>query len=1491
MKAKSTFSGGLVMDFAPDNTSADTLTSALNATLTTFNGNEMALQNDMGNARVETAYLPEGYVPVGTCEYGDIIYIVSYNPLLNKSQIGCFPSPERNISSDEIVNGGDKQQISESQFLKPVKSNFGMKEVTTTSAKFILTKKNLNPGDKYIIYTDNIFEEQYITDIGNTDHDYGKFPKYLKIHVISIDNSNKIDYLDSDVIWYDKATESSRKDYFINEINKDSTNKPDIDSYRNALSSGYSVFQSKVSGKLALLVELEAIDTFSCTYNIYKHVDENNQKQTTIEYQKYDIYFNINWKTNNFNVNPSQICLYRQNWSGISPDLAGKVLYWEKKSNEESYYIQKDPKMLDLSQLESPNLIGSNHVNIKAVQDSDSTWENVYKANISRSYLPENLISYEDFKTKASYDKILDITLKYIKYTQYINDNPVINKDQYILNCEQKKDNKNQEVQKDWLNVDTSEISLSSVVANRIKGVPIEGEYYINANSVFLDEELKYYTSYNDTEIRIYPYKITDDIINNYFRYSISKKFAEISIPVKQKFGEVELTPDISNLIYNYEVAPVMPYGILPHLISKGTINFSKIGSGEITMPQWKYYNTENTSTLTIGFNIFPEENMGVAGIDINFIDNQGIAATYSLDNSSSYSGTFTDQLPLNNSFSNYRLKSNGVHAGIEDTNGEVYFPKIENDTILNATRTDENGGIINKASVTAIKSFPGNSVDTCGIVDSEGNKWYNWENKQTTRHINDSGILYPNFLYLAEIIIKYCYKNALGEYDISDTTNYKKIYEWYWTNTMYNENYYSVENFNILPFELQMDLATQYNTVDYNSSVTDHYSGFQDIDIPTNNFGSVQETISTKINSNINLGLINTFNTFSLNPSIETKVYSYIGNNEIQSDNSKVISSEGKYIFDSPVIHSEKIPIKDIEPEFNNNYENIYNWHKLSSKKEGIKEENSFDYIDYKGEINTLTSPYKIELDKTGNLYNIVFDYKSILFSNYYKYIINDNISLPCLRPLVYDKNSAAKYGILCQDNPDGLEELPLKLAGMISMGNFMEYHGKNSSIGDEQLFIGEASYNTAENNMIRHNSKYTDHDVMKNWSFSNISMTHVKDSEPVHFSNRGFYLLRFFSLVDKPDLHLGTGLFLGTQNREYANSLFQLCYDNGEPYIYSLYYDQDGRSYQFINYNRGMQPNGNVQPFAKRPPMFLCYVDGEQSIIPINSTLPEGNIDISNGTPDDRLVESYLEQRSNSVLDILTQVFVKNGIYEDKIKITKDIVYLEPHKIFYNYDILYKSETSNVKLDNINIQGIQFSKYISSILISSKRPEKDNNIKLQIKDTLKNIPIQFEVISKIPESVNNINSANVAILKVTKEGIKGELVYIEQLIDNQLYTLDSKENISPYLGGSFYYKQCNNYCIDTKSNNIKYKDYLGGITGTSLFDGWEYNNSINQLIPKKLSSKAIVFSFNSWRNDITRHDWTEWESPTIHGYYTNITWPSTSPYFSHNFNLASIM
>jgi hypothetical protein len=84
-EAVNTFNGGLVMDLNPVSTPNNVLTNCLNGTLVTYNGNEYTLQSDMGNGRVETAYLPSGYVPIGIKEHGGIIYVASHNPITGKS--------------------------------------------------------------------------------------------------------------------------------------------------------------------------------------------------------------------------------------------------------------------------------------------------------------------------------------------------------------------------------------------------------------------------------------------------------------------------------------------------------------------------------------------------------------------------------------------------------------------------------------------------------------------------------------------------------------------------------------------------------------------------------------------------------------------------------------------------------------------------------------------------------------------------------------------------------------------------------------------------------------------------------------------------------------------------------------------------------------------------------------------------------------------------------------------------------------------------------------------------------------------------------------------------------------------------------------------------------------------------------------------------------------------------------------------------------------
>ena len=302
-KTTNRFTKGLVMDFSPENTKNEVLTHALNATLLTFNGNELSLQNDMGNARVETAYLPKGYMPVGTCEYGGIIYIVSYNPLENKSQIGCFPSPERNISRDEL---GEAiiEPLSHSDFQETV-TGYPTGKIKNTSKYVLLKNDELHPGDKFIVTSDtsiydNSLADLYIKDTENDKYILKEHP-IIALNIVSIEESGKIIYLTSDIKQYEHETDAIAYKYHIlgetAMAENESFNQQaiDIDSYRNVLQSGYSVFKQKTSGKLALLAELIMIDSYAVTHSLVPN--DKNGFDIILHHEVSPIVDSKNWLT------------------------------------------------------------------------------------------------------------------------------------------------------------------------------------------------------------------------------------------------------------------------------------------------------------------------------------------------------------------------------------------------------------------------------------------------------------------------------------------------------------------------------------------------------------------------------------------------------------------------------------------------------------------------------------------------------------------------------------------------------------------------------------------------------------------------------------------------------------------------------------------------------------------------------------------------------------------------------------------------------------------------------------------------------------------------------------------------------------------------------------------------------------------------------------------------------------------------------------------
>ena len=1075
MSAKNTFAEGLVMDFSPDNTQATALTSALNATLLTFNGNEMSLQNDMGNGRVGTAYLPEGYVPVGTCEFGDIIYIVSYNPIINKSQIGCFPSPERNISSDEV--GGLEQSLKWTDFQGSDGSGPNGEIVASSIKKILYETKDMTSGDKYIIYSaelDSAGNHEYLSDYGNTSHQHERFPKLVKIHVVSIEESGKITYLDSSTKWY------KENDFYI-QNSKKIVDKPDLDSYRTMVSSAYSIFSSKVSGKLALLVELEKITGFSCTWSAYtKEMDDNSDYQLN----KYSIYWNFSWNTDDNNINPNAVVLTQSKWTGEDNTHAGKYQIWEKDEDRDGWVLGGKNK---------------NWVDGPSIPVAYPNIDYNYRT-ISRVYNPETYRgTFENFINSGSYDAQSKARLDQVKQELGLS------------------------------NVELIKANLS----RNTEGTPDEGKYYFNCSSSSISKDRKkvtYYTNYENELKAISPKEMSDDIINNTFNYPIVKHFADFLIPIKQKVVKEWKNLNINNLIYYYELTPSMPYGLLREFSQDGYIDFKKIGTKSIELNSWRYYNYENTSTLTWGLEAYTEPNKGISEVVFLFYDNQGLAAAYHNSGKISYNGKFTEYFTLNTSGTNYKLNS-------KDVENKTFHHK---------------GEIISKDSATISNTYLDSNGKVISIDDMQDGVDY---------YLDDAGTIYSNCLYLVKIIVKYCSIGVLDEY-IEDEASYIEDYRWYWTNTMFNDYYYSTQDFKGLQFSLNLDCQAVFETVksrwevkqqdyfakdDFSSSITSQ-NAYKSLSATVQSINQ-NHTQDDNLRMAVRAGLQKDYNTFNLEEgqlgNIDTRIFlanEYIQNypeqpevkfsekdttifsgiyptlaekltGEVDSSTSDTLNK----LVDSSTIGTGE-ELYDSDDAYQNYTNNFHLSANLVSEKKGNASNGSeLVYIDSQKQEETSTSNFTVYKTPLSNVYydetnsrinenkSYLLTFRGIHYSKYYYYNKIDNSPKKMLRSFVSNTNDLQTYSLYTGTDGRTIQYEKILFCSISSQYGHSDYFN-----GAISTMAGNTISSTDPHNILRGDSSKNIHDGLN--QLSDIILSNFKFmfpmgigyNEGVHNGNR---------------------------------------------------------------------------------------------------------------------------------------------------------------------------------------------------------------------------------------------------------------------------------------------------------------------------------------------------------------------------------------------------
>ena len=308
MQAQNTFNEGMVLDNHPLITPNTVLTDALNATLVTMNGNEMVLQNDMGNAKVENAKLPPGYIPIGMKEYGGIIYIACYNPLTNKGQIGCFPSPQRQKTATQISEVTPTFKFPDVTYIKEENGEEWYKINSLLTKCEIFPKGTIiRSGDKFSVGlpissmfgTDNIdfTGEHYISNYDNVENGLVKTPmnRMYTFGVATLDNNGQLRDITNQLKRYkggqqiqfsniDSDLYKFNCGYWQNEMStegKDGLVSSELMD-QTSVQSKLNTYNSKLFGRLFLYAKYNAIDNVDISIVGYKKSEITNDIKNPI---------------------------------------------------------------------------------------------------------------------------------------------------------------------------------------------------------------------------------------------------------------------------------------------------------------------------------------------------------------------------------------------------------------------------------------------------------------------------------------------------------------------------------------------------------------------------------------------------------------------------------------------------------------------------------------------------------------------------------------------------------------------------------------------------------------------------------------------------------------------------------------------------------------------------------------------------------------------------------------------------------------------------------------------------------------------------------------------------------------------------------------------------------------------------------------------------------------------------------------------------------
>lgn len=478
--------------------------------------------------------------------------------------------------------------------------------------------------------------------------------------------------------------------------------------------------------------------------------------------------------------------------------------------------------------------------------------------------------------------------------------------------------------------------------------------------------------------------------------------------------------------------------------------------------------------------------------------------------------------------------------------------------------------------------------------------------------------------------------------------------------------------------------------------------------------------------------------------------------------------------------------------------YKSYKNQFKVDFKDEGTLYEGDDTFITYKQEQGTLHNKHYVEhtLDSISGASDsryMLLNVSIVHFSKYYNIFSSSSVQVPQLAPLIQTTDDLAEYGIGLDANNEPY---------IANLWGHKNWSGCYSRCADTTKYRNHLYSFDPTSNGYRMKQPY-----------AYLDMSFDDDGHQVSMFKSNYWGADTFRVdVDEWDETFPKGfLVFGIENESEVTTCFQSKNTGGTGESQSAYLQDYSKIFDLPNYLYDFEykyvQDYDVQRVRKSLVALAFSPDSNGNPHVFNSWFPvshEGSDDDTEIVRQTILYKSGQgDKRPKTLGTIVVSILANIYRYREDVKASagyvSDIVYLSPNTTSFVKDVIYKvkslvtAETSEGGFTtNTNkllvFNTFDYQDYLNAV---KNKATKDvtspvinySNVNAKFKDAIKNVPLQFNVPYKEPntEAINQ-RDQQVIVKKITGESF--QTLRSEIMQSDRLYQLNTDEDGNEVIG-----------------------------------------------------------------------------------------------------------